>query len=120
MATFANERSAAREAPLAVVGRVRAAVRLVAHHPKDLCAAICNNVALFLDCGRVCPVLRVADGLAAGLRSVDDAAATLDGMAEHGLFRSRVSTEAHGAVAEVAGEGLFHDDVLAALQRFDG
>src|ERR1700683_4357439 len=99
---------------------MRSAVGLIADQPKDLRAAFRNNLALFLDRGRVDPVLRVADRLAAGLRGFDNPAAAFDRMGEHGFLRRRIGPEAFPARAEEARERLLDDNVPPPPQRFDG
>ena len=54
------------------------------------------------------------------MRGFNDAAAAFDGLAEHGLFGSRVAAEILGARAEEARERFLDDDVPAAPQRLHG
>src|SRR5689334_1963861 len=99
---------------------MRAAVRLLAQHPQDLSATAGNDFALLLDRGRVNPILRVAHVLAAGLRGGLQAIATLDRFPQHRFLRKAIAAEVRASGAEVPGQRLFDDDVLAESQRLNG
>ena len=111
MAALAHERAAARVAPDAVDGRVRAAVRLASEHPEDLRARLLDDLALLLDGGGVDPVLRVGE---------DDALAP--GRLHHAVgARQRVPEEGGGVAGRPKGarERLLDEDVLARRDRLE-
>src|SRR5437773_2156055 len=123
MAGFPDDRPAARVPPDAIVRRMRPRVRLIADDPQDLAAGLRENLALLRDGRGVDPVFGVAHALAARARGGQNAVATGQGLAEHGLLGKSVASELLPSGTRrpvISRKRLFDDDVLAALEGFDG
>src|SRR5439155_24528245 len=121
-AGFPVDRPAARVPPDAVVRRIRHRVRVVADDPEYLAAGLRDYLAVLGDRGGVHPVFGVAHALAALARGGQNAVATGQGLAEHGLLGKGVASELlpRGARRSVISrKRLFDDDVLAAPEGFD-
>src|ERR1051326_9096939 len=101
---------------------MRSAMRLVADHPQDLAAALLQYVALLLHGRRVDPIFSVADQFSAFVGGFEDAAATCHRLSQHDFLGEDISAK-FGAIrarrSVIAGKGLFDDDMLAAIQRFN-
>src|ERR1700733_5270881 len=120
VAALADHRSAAAKSPGAVVRRMRTAVRLFAQHPQYLGAALDEDLTLLLYGGRVDPIFRIADALPAAMGGGQDTGTTGHRVAQHRFLGEGITAKARVAVAEVPGEGLLDNDVLALLQRLNG
>src|SRR2546427_296293 len=123
MAGLPADRPAARVPPAAVVRRMRPGVRLIADDPEYLAAGLRDYLALLGDRRGVHPVFGVAHALAGLARGGQNAVAAGQGLAEHGLLEKGVASELlpRGARRPVISrKRLFDDDVLAALEGFDG
>src|SRR2546425_383812 len=123
MAGFPDDRPAARVPPDAVVRRMRPRVRLIADDPEYLAAGLRENLALLGDRRGVDPVFGVAHALSARARGGQNAVATGQGLAEHGLLGKGVASELLPSGTRrpvISRKRLFDDDVLAALEGFDG
>src|SRR5207249_9966063 len=106
MAGFPDDRPASRVRPDSVVRRMRPRVRLIADDPQYLAAGLRENVALLRDRRGVDPVFGVAHALAALARGGQNAVATGQGLAEHGLLGKSVASELLPSGTRVASELL--------------
>src|SRR5439155_13926761 len=112
MTALADERAATGVAPDAVDRRVRAAVRFAAQHPEDLRVGLLEDLALFLDRGRIDPVLGVAEDHAPAYRPSGEPIGARDRLFQQRLLARAVAGDRAVRRSERAGERLLDHDVL--------